>query len=104
MLIIDLNLTWKQHILYISLKIGKSLGIISRLRRFVPTDTLLSLYRSLIQPNITYGSMVVLYEVKLLKQTWTNYALVKVNPEVTCVIFARATNAHVWQAFVALAN
>ena len=56
--LIDSNLTWKQHILSISSKISKSLGIISRLRHFVPTDTLLSIYRSLIQPYITYGIAV----------------------------------------------
>ena len=56
---IDSNLTWKQHMLFISLKISKSaLGIISRLSDFVPTDTLLSIYRSLIQPYITYGIAV----------------------------------------------
>ena len=56
--LIDSNLTWKQHILFISSKISKSLGIISRLRHFVPTDTLLSIYRSLIQPYIIYGIAV----------------------------------------------
>ena len=56
--LIDSNLTWKQHILFISSKISKSLGIITRLRHFVPTDTLLSIYRSLIQPYITYGIAV----------------------------------------------
>ena len=55
---IDSNLTWKQHILSISSKISKSLGIISRLRHFVPTDTLLIIYRSFIQPYITYGIAV----------------------------------------------
>ena len=52
----DSTLTWWQHILFISSKINKSLGIISRLRHFVPIDTLLSIYGA-----------------KLLKQTWTNY-------------------------------
>ena len=47
---IDSNLTWKQHILFIPLKASKSRGILSRLRHFVPTDTLLSIYRSLILP------------------------------------------------------
>ena len=56
--LIDSSLTWKQHILFISSKISKSLGIISRLRHFVPTDTLLSIYRSLIQLYITYGIAV----------------------------------------------
>ena len=46
----------KQHKLFISSKINKFLGILSRLRRFVPNDTLLGLqgiYWSLIQPYIT---------------------------------------------------
>ena len=38
-ILIDLNLTWKQHILFISLKTSKFLEILSRLRHFVPTDT-----------------------------------------------------------------
>lgn len=57
-ILIDSNLTWKQHISFISSKIRKSLGIISRLRHFVPNDTLLSIYRSLVQPYITYGIAV----------------------------------------------
>ena len=52
--LVDSTLTWRQHILFISSKISKSLGFISRLRHFVPTDTLLSIYQSLIQPYITY--------------------------------------------------
>ena len=55
-ILIDSTLAWRQRILFISSKINKSLGIISRLRHFVPTDTLLSIYGA-----------------KLLKQTWTNY-------------------------------
>ena len=40
------------------LKTSKSLGILSRLRHFVATDTLLSMYRYLILPYITYGIAV----------------------------------------------
>ena len=57
-ILIDSNLTWKQHILFIPLKTSKSLGILSRLRHFVPTDTLVSIYRSLILPHITFGIAV----------------------------------------------
>ena len=52
-IIIDSNLPWKQHILFISLKTSKFLGILPRLRHFVPTDTLLGIYRSLILSHIT---------------------------------------------------
>ena len=59
-IIIDCNLAWKQHIQFISSKTSKSRGIfkLSRLRNFVLTDTLLSIYRSLILPYITYGIVV----------------------------------------------
>ena len=56
--LIDSTLSWRQHVLFISSKMSKSPGIISRLRHFVPTDTLLSIYQSLIQPYITYGIAV----------------------------------------------
>jgi hypothetical protein len=48
-IIIDAKLTWKPHIDYIALKISKTIGIISRLRHFVPTNT------SLISPYLQFG-------------------------------------------------
>ena len=56
--LIDNNLSWKHHIDYIALKISKTIGIISRLRHFIPTSILLDIYRSLIQPYISYGLSV----------------------------------------------
>lgn len=53
--IIDQHLSWKHHINYIALKISRNIGIISRLRQFVPLKTLLSIYNSLISPYISYG-------------------------------------------------
>ena len=53
--LIDGNLSWKHHINYISTKISKGIGIIARLRHLVPRTTLLNIYRSLIEPYISYG-------------------------------------------------
>ena len=53
--IIDQHLSWKHHINYIALKISRNIGIISRLRHFVPLKTLPSIYNSLISPCISYG-------------------------------------------------
>ena len=53
--IIDQHLSWKHHINYIALKISRNIGIISRLRHFVPLKTLISIYDSLISPYISYG-------------------------------------------------
>ncbi len=56
--LIDSNLTWKYHIDNISSKISKAIGIIARLRHFVPVSTLHNIYRCLILPYITYGLIV----------------------------------------------
>ena len=53
--LIDENLSWKHHILHIASKISISIGIIARLRHFVPLNTLQHIYRSLIQPYLLYG-------------------------------------------------
>ena len=45
-ILIDSNPTWKYHISYITSKISKTIGVIARLRHFVPSSTLLTLYRS----------------------------------------------------------
>ena len=42
----------------IAYKISKAIGIIARLRHFVPLSTLNSIYRCLIQPYTTYGIVV----------------------------------------------
>ena len=56
--LIDSKLSWTDHITYSSTKISKSLGILARLRHFFPTTTLLTVYRSLIQPYLSYGIAV----------------------------------------------
>ena len=39
-------------------QLSRIVGIIARLRHFVPTQTLLMIYRSLILPYLTYGICV----------------------------------------------
>ena len=57
-ILIDSNLRWKYHISYITSKISKTTGVIARLRHFVPTSMLLTLYRSLLSPYLLYGVTV----------------------------------------------
>ena len=54
-IIIDCNLNWKHHINYVTLKISKTVGIISKLRYYIPNNVLLDIYKSLISPYLTYG-------------------------------------------------
>ena len=54
-ILIDKNLNWKVHIDLIALKISKAIGIIAKLRHFVPFSILVKLYQSLISPYLMYG-------------------------------------------------
>ena len=53
-ILIDSNLSWKIHFEYIALKISKFIGLVAKLRHFVPLHTLLNIYQSLMSPYITY--------------------------------------------------
>ena len=50
---LDSKFSWTDRITYTSTKISKSLGILSGLRHFVPSTTLLNMYRSLLQPYLS---------------------------------------------------
>ena len=51
----DKHLTWKSHIEKIRSIIKKKVGIIFKLRHILPQTILLLIYKSFIQPHITYG-------------------------------------------------
>ena len=53
--ILDEVLTWKPHINYIKPKIAKGIGIVNKAKRFLNTETLLTLYYSFIYPYFNYA-------------------------------------------------
>ena len=57
-LTVDDTLTWHKHVDYISTKISKNIGIIKHLRTFLPQHSLLTLYRTLIEPYLRYCNTV----------------------------------------------
>ena len=54
-LTIDEHLNWKAHILKISNKIAKSIGIINRLKRYLPLSILRTLYNALVLPYFQFS-------------------------------------------------
>ena len=56
--LIDENLNWNQHIHNITTAISKGIGILLKLKEFLPSDTLFLLYNTLILPHITYCNIV----------------------------------------------
>ena len=55
---IDENLSWEKHILETANKISKVNGLLSKLKHFFPSKTLLLIYNSLILSRINYGLLI----------------------------------------------
>ena len=53
--IFDYNLKFREHLKYISDKISKWIGILYKLRYFLPSQILLKIYKSFVHPYILYG-------------------------------------------------
>ena len=56
--IIDSHLNWKDHVHELSKKISRSVGILLKLRHFVPIKILVQLYYSIIYPFLSYGALI----------------------------------------------
>lgn len=54
---IDENITWKCHIDHIISVCSRNVGVINKLKNFLPEDALYSLYCTLILPYLNYGIM-----------------------------------------------
>ena len=56
--IIDNRLTWASHIKYMKNKAAKGLGIILKCRKIFKTETLLSLYNTIVFPYFNYCALI----------------------------------------------
>jgi hypothetical protein len=54
----DSNLTWKSHISKVSKKVSRTIGVMTKLKKYLPTHILKTLYNSLIFPHLHYGILV----------------------------------------------
>ena len=57
-IMLDKNLSWNSHAQKIASMISIVNGILCRLKRFVPSDVLQTIYNALIQPLINYGILL----------------------------------------------
>ena len=57
-IILDNKLKFNHHTKYVSNKLSKSIGIIHRLKAFLPSRCLFSLYHSFIYPYLTYCNII----------------------------------------------
>ena len=54
-ILIDNKLKWKEHLNAISLKLSKGIGLLAKIRHYVPRNALRSLYFTFINPHIDYN-------------------------------------------------
>ena len=67
-LTIDEHLNWSPHIQKVSNKISRTLGIMNRLKRFLPTNVLRLIYNSLILPYFQYSILTWGFKVGRLEK------------------------------------
>ena len=93
MLTIDQHMTWTAHIQKISNKISRSLGIINRLKRYLPQNILRTIYNSLSLPHINYAILVRGYKSSRIS---------KLQKRVVRMISCSEYNAHTEPLFKSL--
>ena len=57
-IIIHENLSWKPHISVVCDKVSKIIGVLCKARRYLPLDTLKTLYNALFLPYINYCTLI----------------------------------------------
>ena len=57
-LLLDKRLAFDCHVEEMILRANKGIGIITRLRRYLPRNSLLSIYTAFIRPHLDYGNVV----------------------------------------------
>ena len=58
---LDYRLAFDRHLEEKILKANKGIGLINRLRKFLPRDSLLTIYKSFIRPHLDYGDIIYDY-------------------------------------------
>ena len=57
-IIIIENLSWKDHVKYITSPIARNVGILCKLKHYLPLDILIMLYNTLVLPYISYCNII----------------------------------------------
>jgi len=66
---VDRNLDWKGHIKALSSKISRAIGLLKHAKRFLPQDTLKTLYTGIVEPHFRFCYSVWKVIVEQSKKT-----------------------------------
>ena len=59
--LLDKRLAFDRHVEEMNLRANEGIGLITRLRRYLPRNSLLSIYKTFIKPHLDYGDVVYDY-------------------------------------------
>ena len=91
--ILHQNMIWKSHIDSISSKIGKSIGVLNRLKHCLPTSIKVLIYNALILSRINYGILLWGYQSE---------RIFKLQKKAVRIISLQKYNAHTEPIFKSL--
>ena len=92
-ILLDKHLNWNAHTNKISNKISSVIGIINRIKHYIPTQILVNIYNSLILPHLHYG---------VLLWGWNTNRVSKLQKKALRVITCSKYNAHTEPLFKVL--
>jgi len=84
-IVLDESLKMKAHVNYISKKVGKTIGILTKLKHILPLEALLNIYNALILSYLNYGT---------LTWGWQNNKLTKLQKKALRIMTNSKYNAH----------
>ena len=89
-LVLDKNLKWKSHVNFIAKKINKTVGVMTRLKNFLPRNALYNIYNALILPHLNYCSLI---------WGWQSDCLFKIQKRAIRTITKSKYNSHTKRLF-----
>ena len=67
--IIDESLNWSQHVKTVQSKMARYVGILYKIKKYLPLEARLQIYHSLIQSHVNYCSLVWGFSSKSIIET-----------------------------------
>ena len=72
-LFVDNNLTWSEHIKFLTKKISSNTWLLSKIKRFLSTDHRVQFYKSYIQPHIDFCNIVWEVHQNQIYRSYSSY-------------------------------
>ena len=57
-MILDSKLTFENHIIMVTTKINKTIGLLRKLQNLLPRTTLIKIYKAFVRPHLDYGDIL----------------------------------------------